>query len=418
MKPRNKNISNWNLKTRRFPFTFKFQNIFFLSCLFYFPAFGEIDFSGFLRVRGVGTEIQNNQNVDFSTHHTVQLKASIHPSPTYQTHFWLLSSSQFGEWGPLDEIFRIHAVGQWAITENLEFRIGRMPYETGFRQIISFNNYEDYPYAFEGAFLSYNTSLVNVDLWGAYVPKTWKGSKEISEFKYGAGIFLDIKSVSEYLNRVNLHLTYLEQASEKSSKMTRYGLGFEGNIPHINVDYSLLGIAHGSGFKFKPEHKMYHVKIAYSQVEWYNSQFFGGYHNDSQKYNPWLYDRHDYGGLLDILLWGNLRYFFLGYSISFTDLFDLKICFYDMRPTEEGDIHLGRYGSLLLSSDDSKDRNSFSPQKNHLGRELDIQLRKEISKDFLVDFLAGVFFPGKGMKTLFKDKNYYSNIQLSTTYKF
>ena len=61
---------------------------------------------------------------------------------------------------------------------------------------------------------------------------------------------------------------------------------------------------------------MYHFLLSYSWPFLPNSRIFVGYHTDSTKYQPWLYDRHKNAGLLDIFLWGNLTYYFFGFSGS------------------------------------------------------------------------------------------------------
>ena len=138
---------------------------------------------------------------------------------------------------------------------------------------------------------------------------------------------------------------------------------------------------------------------------------------DTVSYNPWLYDRHKSGGLLDLLLWGNMTYFFLGYSASFFDFFDLKVRYYDMKPTAAGPVALGHYGALIADSAGESSR-YVSPGESRLGRELDIQLSKDVAEEFRLALLAGIFIPGRGMIKLFENLEYYSSIQLSAKYKF
>ena len=401
------------------------KKVFWLLCfaLAPLPSFGEFDIEGFLRVRGVSVQPHKLKTGKLLTNQSFRLQGAIYPNPDFQAHFWLLSSFDFGARQPMGEIFRIYAFGRWLINENLRLLIGRAPYEAGFHQFISSNEYEPYPYSFDGVFFTYGAKTVSLDLWGGYMPKTGDGEARES-LNQGLGAFLDFKAVSEQLSRVSLHLIYLADSfgQPDSKKMTRYGIGLEGDISPVNVDYTFLAQAQGREFKFKAEDEaafnMYHLELGYSHLKWHESRFFGGYHNDTVSYDPWLYDRHKSGGLLDLLLWGNMTYFFLGYSASFAEFFDVKVCFYDMRPTDsKGRVSLGRYGALLADSKKGGGR-LFPPEGGHLGRELDIQLSKEMAEEFQLALLAGFFFPGRGMLSLFEDLDYYSSIQISAQYKF
>ena len=400
------------------------KRIFWLCLLLASPlSFGNFDMEGFLRVRGVSIQPHKLSAQKFLTNQTFRLEGSAYPNPSFQAHFWLLSSFNFGVKQPLGEIFRIYAFGRWLINENLRLLIGRTPYETSFHQFISSNEYEPYPYSFDGVFFSYGAKTVSLDLWGGYLPKRLVGDKEVQEgLNQGVGAVLDFKSVSEQLSRVSLHLIYLAGSFRKqnSKKMTRYGVGLEGDISFFNVDYTLLVQAQGKEFKAEDEapFNMYHFELGYSWLNWHGSRFFWGYHNDTASYNPWLYDRHKNGGLLDLLLWGNMTYFFLGYSASFDGFFDLKVRYYDMKPTSAGQISLGRYGALLAGPSSGEKSYLLSPKEGHLGRELDIQLSKDVAEEFQLALLAGVFIPGRGMISLFENLSYYSSVQISAQYKF
>ena len=391
-----------------------------LGFLFFIPfsSLGQIDFDSYLRTRALSKQTQDSNQSSFSADQSFHLKGVIRPSETFETHFWLLSHAFFDK-NPVGSV-RIYGLGKWSFTKELSLRLGRVPYETRFHQIVSTNPMEDYPYFFDGLFVNYSTSLINADVFGAYIPKQYLGLQEFPRLKYGTGIFLNINSVSDFLNHVNLHLVYLSDSffETDSQKTTRYGIAIDGNLANMNLDYKLIGIAHGSGFKFRSDQNMYHVEIAYSQFEWYESRFSAGYHSDTEHYDPWLYDRYKNTGLLDLFLWGNLTYFYVGYEASFTSLFDLSLSFHNISSTSSGKIHLDRQGFALLSKDGSAADKKVSGVGEFLGREMDVTFIKKINNEFKLNLLLGVFMPGQSMKDLLKEADYYTNIRLTSIFKF
>ncbi len=388
--------------------------------LFFIPILstGQIDFESYLRFRTLGKQLQDSNQITFLSNQTFRLKGVIRPSEIFETHFWLLSYVSFGE-DPAGSM-RLYGLGKWFFTKELSLRMGRIPYETSFHQIVSSNNIEAYPYVFDGLFVNYNTSLINLDIFGAYMPKQYLGPRELPGLKYGTGIFLDIHSVSEFLNHVNLHLVYLSDSFFRtdSQKRTRYGIAIDGNLINMNLDYKLIGIAHGSAFKFRSDQNMYHTELAYSQVEWYGSRVFIGYHSDTEHYDPWLYNRYKNAGLLDLFLWGNLTYFYVGYEASFTNFFDLKFIFHNIKSTSPGTIRLGRQGFALMSKTGSIIDKEVSVAGEFLGRELDMIFTRKINDEFKLNLLLGIFAPGESMKGMFKEANYYTNIKFTGIYEF
>ena len=198
--------------------------------------------------------------------------------------------------------------------------------------------------------------------------------------------------------------------------MSRYGLGLEGSISSINLVYTFILLVINPGVQFKLEEKMYHFQLSYSRLDFFHSKIFVGYHTDSSKYNPWLYDRHKNSGFLDLFLWGNLRYYFLGFSASVDSLFDIKLSFYDyLNPnTDEGVVQMGSFGSLLQA----RHKGLIRKGGKALGRELNIKLQKEIRKDLEIHLMAGIFIPRLKSENLFKENDLYNSIQLTGFYKF
>ena len=387
-------------------------------CLFFSfvaSSFSEGDIEGSFRIRAILPQTQSGSPPSLLTLGQLHIKGDFQPSNKLKTQVHFLSSNSYGQILSFEESIRIYPSGNWLISEDLELRLGRNIYESQFHQIVSINDYEPFFYTFDGVFLEYSTEILNVNFWSAYLPKRWIGGDQVQEFKYGFGFFLDIESVSDYIDYFNAHVAYLGDSffKEESKKISRYGLGLEGTISPFDLAYTLVAVGHGNGIQFKPEENMYHFRMSYSHPEIFNSKIFVGYHTDSSQYNPWLYDRHENAGLLDIFLWGNLTYYFLGLSGSVLDLFDIQISFYDFSSTAKGTgLQAGYFGSLI------KAENKNFAEYPDSGRELDVQIKKQIRKDFKIHLLAGLFVPQLNSQKFFKSKDFYSNIQLTGFYKF
>ena len=393
--------------------------IFLILWLSFYPAkssFAEGDIEGSFRVRGVLSQIQTKKEPLFLTLGRLHVKGEFRPSNEFKSQIHFLSSNSYGKTLSFEESIKIYPSASWLISEDLELSLGRILYENDFNEIVSINDYETFFYAFDGAFLEYSTKILNVNFWGAYLPKKKISTNPTEELKYGLGFFLDIESISDYINQFNAHVVYLGDSffNKESQKSSRYGLGLKGSINQIHLAYTLVAIGHGDGVQFKLKENMYHFYVSYSRPEFFDSKISAGYHRDSSQYKPWLYDHHENAGFLDLFLWGNLNYYFLNLNISFPSLFDIDISFYDLKSTDEGSIQMGYFASLL----NEKNKSFPTTKSQSLGKEIDIQLEKKISEDFEFHFLAGFFIPHLRIKEFFQNKDFYNNIQLTALYKF
>ena len=405
----------WYFIYRKFVFQKAFLNFCIFLCLF-FPVFGSgftrEDIDGVLRIR---SSVSQNQIKEFSSLMTkgrLRLKGVFRPSNKFKTQIHFISYALYGTNLSFEKSLKIYPSVSWFLTENLEFKLGRNLYENKFRQIAAVN---DYKYSFDGFFLEYSTQVLDVNFWGAYLPETNWGFEAIPGLKYGFGFFLDIKSVSDYVDYFNVHVAYLGDSffREESQTISRYGLALEGAINQIDLAYRLVAIGHGKGIQFKLEDNMYHFHLSYARPELFDSKIFIGYHTDSAKYDPWLYHRRENAGRLNLFFWGNLSYYFFSLSASLDPLFDVKLSFYDFKSTEEGLINKG------LDNFFPSNHQLFSnTERRVLGKELDVLFQKEINDDFGVHFLVGFFIPSVENEKLFTWKNLYNKFQLASYYKF
>ena len=387
------------------------ERLFVALFLLSFTAFAEVDFEGSFWSRAViEPHLRELSDTEALFSHSLRLKGSIYPSQKFQTHFWFFSSPQWEKEVSLQESFQVYAYGNWNITDELELRLGHIPYEIG-PSFVSQNHYEPFPYMFKGVFLFYSAQFVNFNLWGAYPPKQRVGLTKEKGPRYSLGAAIDVKVAMEVFKKINLHLIYLTDSFRKedsSNKTSRYGLSLEGDMGSQKIDYNISF----AGLNFKAQQTMLNIETGYSYPKWHDIRAFIIFHRDTGKYNPWLYDRHENAGLMDMLQWGNLTYALLGWSISLPKDFDIQLQLLRFQRTEKGPSHLGRYGASSL-----KEPSSESGPKI-LGDEVDLQIIKTFSEAFETHLLGGVFIPKSGALSLLKNQDVISQLQLTALYKF
>ena len=398
----------------------------FLSLLFSpLSSYGEVDFEGFFRARGTAFQSSHllRGDIFFSSgasilDQTLSVETTLYPNKSFDIHllFWssFYHSSLSKDRLPFHEStsfqnihpYQLYAYGSWNINHEMKLSFGRRTYEFDFPQLVSANTYEVYPSIFNGIFFTYGTEFVILDLWAAQIPDLWRGAEQIENEDYGLGFSLDLRFRTSFLKRAHLGFSYLP-----TSEITRMSLSIQGVIRQLS--YLILFAGHGEeGLKFKFKDQAYHMEVVYSRNHWFGSRFFGGYHQDTLNYDPWLYDRHSQAGFLDLFEWGNLNYFFGGYQISLPHLFELEFQYLSFSNEAEGPIHLAYYGDLVFHRSPSP-----SHSKGFIGQEFDIKLTKSLQGGLNFILLGGFFLPDDRLSD-FLGNSQYSHLQFTTLYHF
>ena len=376
-------------------------------------SFGKTDFEGIFLI-----ESQSVQNLkSFLNYNQLHLKGSVHPTNELTIYSHFLFFKLYGSHSySLKTAIEVYPSVNWLMHEDIQLKLGRLLYKHPFHQIISSDTYDSFIYSFDGIFLEYDTAILKADIWSAYLPKRWTGLKKEKDFEYGSGVFLDIKFTESYINSFNFYVAYLADSffQQSAEKMSRYGIALKGLIQPFNLNYTFITVGHGSSFQFKLEENMYHFSLDYFQSNFFNSHFFTGYHTDSLKYEPWLYDRYKNTGYSDLFLWGNLNYYFTGFSISPIDRWKFKLAFYDFNATQNGSLKLGYVGEWMNSSK----ANIITVSKGKLGKELNFMISNQINKELLITLNTAFFLPQKNLENVLKSKELYSNVLLTMLYSF
>ena len=369
------------------------------------------DIKGSLRLRAVWPQIQSAKALPFLAGARLSVNTVFRPGNRLKIPVYALYSHSYGYEGANKKPLQIYPSAAWLPTEDLEFTVGRILYESKFHQIASLNDYGPFWNSFDGVFLKYSLDTVSIKLWTAFLPVEQQLEPALG-LKYGAGAFLDLKLMLSYVDEFTVYAAWMGSSffDSQAEKMSRYGLGLKGEINRIFINYSFVWAGHGQELKFTPEQDMYHFSLTWSAEQFFDSKIFAGWHRDSKEYRPWLYDRHNNAGLLDVFLWRNLSYYFAGGQMSAGDGWALSLFFYNFEPTKAGELSAAWFGRLVETT-------GRGPSLSGGGQELDLRLKKAIREDFTLELSGGLFSPRLFTADFF-NKPFLNNIQLTGLYKF
>ena len=369
-------------------------------------SFAQMDYSGFFRFRVSQFEEASIIN------QTMHLKGSLRSNEHIQTDFWIHSSNKGKK---LDADARFYASSSLFITNNLVFSLGRSPIKDRFPLFFSSNLYELYPLAFDGGEIEYNSQTMLLNFWAGHFPSLLKGAREVKDGTYSLGVYGTLNMVSQFFNQVHWYFSYLQDSLSWRAHQTssRYGLNIQGQIPLLGMRYSALGAMHAKGLQFASEETMYDFSLSYSLMDFGNSMLLFNYHRDTGNFDPFLYNRHETSGILDVLEWGNITYFYLAYQASFSRLFDIKLGAYHISATETGPMRLGLKGDTIFKT-------GISGTKNRpLAVEFDMEISRRVLENLEIHLMGGVFYLyNPRTYVYFEEKNRYSQVELSMLYKF
>ena len=378
----------------------------------YLLAQGNVVEGSFL-LRNTSVQVQVPLIEDVSTYSQLYLKGEFQSSNQLKSQIHFLSSQNYGETILTQELFQVFPSVHWLISESIELQIGRNFYENKSSHL-SKNSFERTWHSLDGLILGYTSSLLDFDLWSAYLPERWVAQETKKEFDYGFGFFLDIDMDSFYIDSFHFQVSYLSDSFlvSNSKKMSRYGFSMKGTVSDLNITYKFSTIGHGSGLAFKLEEQMYHGHLQYKKSNFFDSAVSVGYHVDTPNYNPWLYNRHEKAGHSDFLQWKNLKYYFIKAQFSpMTKLF-VTLMFLDFYSSKKGNIDLGYFGSLI-----HENKSELPVSQENLAQEVNLKIQSEISKSLDIQFLTALFLTQSDILSK-KNKRLYNNMQLSAFYKF
>ena len=328
------------------------------------------------------------------------------------------------------------AFGRWFATDNLSVEFGRSYLTLSEGSVLSSNDYQQVPIAWDGFSFNYNTELFNSRLLFAEISNA--GTRSLSTLRdiYDRrfwGLSVDVKSL-EAFETFNFHVMQIEsQPSWQRAALSlpwpdenfetaewRYGLAFGGDF--VNMDYNFVFSSHKGNWvseKGSEDEKtmnlsgyMFDIKAGYSFPELGDLRFHGGFHMDSgsdgnadnglERYDSFYYDFHGNAGDMDVLQWGNLTYYNIGVSLEPMEELVFGVDYFVFSTSEEGDdFHsldrsMAAFSSESLGASNGFSRywNKSSDEREELGSELDVWVSKKYGTHLSMSLKYGLFTPG------------------------
>ena len=279
------------------------QNMKTILCIMmslFVPLVGavDVDLGGQHRMRGLYSPSDTTGDMSDMFIQRFKLTGSFRPNEMFESHFWMMTNHKWGNAEYDNSDIRVYGYGDWKVLDEVMIRLGRAPLQVTDGSSMGVNDYENFPYMWDGAFVTYNTESVIVDVWGAYLPKVWSGQTEVRKYNRSVGVSMNVRALPTFLKTANLFAVHTVGA-EDANTHTRVGLSLGGN--YSMVDYRLSGAIHGSEFSSMQEHHFIDVLLGYTVS---NVRFCLGYHHESDQFDPYYYTRHNSAGLIDIATWG------------------------------------------------------------------------------------------------------------------
>jgi hypothetical protein len=356
------------------------------------------------------------------------------------------------------------AYGSWLVTDSFLLRFGRGSFTLGDGSVIATNDYQDFPYSFDGVLGTYEWEFMRLSAWAVKFASyssdfTGKvnplqanvaGTTDSDPGASAYGLAVDWKMLPAWLKMANLHLiknqkdqtpaggsvllggALLNPIAGMGQDTYRYGITLSGD--YSNVDYTLdynavTGNYRGNAAyqaegipciqdKCNANSYMIQGVVGYTVPKWLNSHIFVVYHMDSggdnngtqfKTYDSYFYDVHSmtHGGLMDVIKWGNLTYYGLGYTIEPLDRFQVGLL-YNVFSRTNGtatpySINPGPFGYAMLngglaSNTNSAVLNTAQSTAKSIGQEVDLQATKKYDGGFEVEARVGMFMPGSYIK--------------------
>ena len=338
-----------------------------LLCIVPVAGAVDVDLGGQHRMRGVYVPQDDQENISDAFIQRFKFNGSFRSNEMFESHFWLMTSQKWG--GEYNNSgVRIYGYGDWKVMDEVMVRVGRVPVQMTDGSLVGVNDYENYPYVWDGAFLTYNTSGVILDAWAAFLPKVWNRQEEVAKYNDAAGVSLSVRSLPEFFKTASVFVNY--STVEDGTKEMRAGVSVGGS--YSPVDYSLSAAVHGDDFSTM-ENYFGGYELGYNMAD---MRVYVTGHYESEAYKPYYYTRHNSAGRLDVAAWGNgTSYHKLGWNYMPMD-----------------DLELGLAGLYFYSigANGVWYKDSYNLAKEKVW-EVDAHVKKSYAGGFAIELQAGAF---------------------------
>jgi ribosomal protein L12E/L44/L45/RPP1/RPP2 len=333
--------------------------------------------------------------------------------------------------------------GWWRATDAVSFKVGRMGIEFADGAVFSENDWQATPYAHEGLNAAFDTSFAMFNLYGVK-------AQEIGDVTAAAGTndteanyylaTMDLKNMPEAIKMANVHLLAVTSgdASATVGSGTAGAAGTNQNWQHagFTVGGDVAGFMYKgtAAFQFGDFSKapgadvglsanMFDVMLGWGNQDMMGFKVSAGYHMDSgdddpaagdnERYQALFYDRHNYGGLMDFVEWGNLTYWNVNASFMPREDLEVGVGYYMFSKTEAADGTTFGDGSAAPGATLA----GAAGGADDLGSELDVFANKSYGQDLKIGLRYSMFMPGDVLEDAGSDDT-ASQLYLQTSLSF
>lgn len=330
--------------------------------------------------------------------------------------------------GNTDNLIMVQeAYGTWILNESMSMRFGRSAIFFGDQLVMGQNDYLRTPSSFDGAVLNYEMDAVRFMLWGARLANYTRapgasGANEPNPQANSIGLSVDAKKLPPFLKMANLHVIRNTKATTPAGGIDkdrfgengyRYGLSLGGDVKAFDYRASYAGIStnyydqavvNGPLTKYDGNAWMLDLEAGF-RLAVMDSRAYIRYHTDSgdgstsvvkaSTYNPYFYEQHGNAGQMDMLRWGNLTYYSIGFSMKPMDQLTVGIEGYMFKKTQQQDnVYTGFNGADWLPASQA----AFVKNSSNIGNEIDLYAEKAYDGGFSVLGRVGYFMAGDFLK--------------------
>lgn len=335
------------------------------------------------------------------------------------------------------------AYATWMMAEDFHMKFGRQNYGFGDGSIMSVNDYEAQPYAFDGVVGHFEAEFGKFqafafkyrDLSGPQGSPTTHGAATSDPQHNAYGLVFDLKPMMDWLKLASVHV--IQDAADgitatsvgttvmgnQNQNALRYGLsaGFNFEIVDFNLGYEGVN-GKNSDVNATTDRKiaqsMYQAQVGFNLPMLMGSRFHLGYHRDSgtkqsessgaggaeiknKTYDPYFYEKHANAGRMDLVGWGNLTDIYAGWTLKPTDNTDVGIEYHMFTKTEKEDtVRSGTYGQNLFNGVSCLPTGTAAAAecKSAIGNEIDLWAEHRYDGGLSMLARVGYFMPGAELK--------------------
>jgi hypothetical protein len=374
---------------------------------------------------------KENSQAEQHTDSRLKWDTNIRKGEKLQAHVTLLHNARFGGTASTSDYYGQTAYntpdnnsltvnrawGWWRASDMVSFKVGRMGIDFADGAVFSENDWQAVPVAHEGLNIAIDTSFAMFNIYGIKTAEltSYPGNSDPESNYYMAT--MDLKNMPSAIKMANVHLIdVMSDGTSAPSGSTNYQhLGFTVGGDTAGFMYKATAafqfgsyLKPSAGTEQKLSANMFDLMAGYAMPETMGLKLSAGYHMDSgddsatddkqNQYQTLYYDRHNFGGSMDVLQWGNLTYANLNASIMPMEDIEAGLGFYMFSKTKSGGSTTFGRGIVSTATATTTD--------TALGNEVDLFANKSYGPDLKIGARVSLFMPGDAMKntTVKQDK--------------